>query len=271
MTIAIAWVARQPDGLRHLYFASDSRTRGGYVFDACPKILTLPRSDSALCFAGELDWSYPLMVQLSNAIAAHQPSRARTLDISHLKNHLVRIATDLVNSTTESMSVFDAASATFIFGGYSWRSADFLLWTLTYDKTRRVFAARPSTNFHSRLKQAAFIGDWATRYRSRLVQVLNVREDNQRDVEHEPLFQLSTILKEADKNDSVGGPPQVVRVGAHMNTRVFCVPWGEPKTMTLFGRKLFNYENCDYWSIDPETGLISPPAPIGRRNQTTYD
>lgn len=32
MTIAIAWVARQADGLRHLYFASDSRTRGGYVF-----------------------------------------------------------------------------------------------------------------------------------------------------------------------------------------------------------------------------------------------
>ena len=38
MTIAMAWVARQPDGLKHLYFASDSRTRGGYIFDACPKI-----------------------------------------------------------------------------------------------------------------------------------------------------------------------------------------------------------------------------------------
>jgi len=241
MTIAIAWVARQPDGLRHLYFASDSRTRGGYVFDACPKILTLPRSDSAICFAGELDWSYPLMIQLSNAIAAHQPSRKRKLDIAHLKDHLLRIATDLVNSTTESMVDFNTASATFIFGGYSWRRCDFMLWILTYNRKRKVFSARPCCNFHKRLNQAAFIGDWAAKFRSRLIQSLDADQDNKRAVENEPLIQLSALLKGQGQTDSIGGPPQVVRIGSHMNTRIFCVPWGDKRSLTLFGRKLFEY------------------------------
>lgn len=103
MTIAMAWVGKQKDGLRHLYFASDSRTRGGGgVFNSCPKVLTLPRSDCAICFAGNLDWSYLLMAQLSNAIAAHKPSRNRKLDIAHLKDHLLRVATDLVNSMIDT-------------------------------------------------------------------------------------------------------------------------------------------------------------------------
>ena len=266
MTIATAWVGTRSDGVSHLYFASDSRTRGGFVFDACPKVFPLPRSDSAICFAGELDWSYPLMVQISNAIAAHQPSRTRHLDVAQLKDHLVRIATDLVASIADSMIEFDATSAAFIFGGYSWRSAQFLVWTLTYDTTRKLFVARPNQNFHVKLSQAAFIGDWAGKFRSRLHKAL--ARDNQTAIhpEHLPFIELSQLLKETDQTDSIGGPPQVVRIGAHMNTRVFCVPWGTPPRKTLFGRRLFDYENCDYWSLDPSTGIISPPDPIGPRD-----
>lgn len=261
MTIAIAWVAKQADGLRHLYFASDSRIRGGYVFDACPKVLTLPRSDSAICFAGDLGWSFPLMSQIRNAIAAHGPSRKRNLDIAHLKDHLLRIATDLVNSAPEPDVDFATSSAKFIFGGYSWRKADFLLWTLSYDTSQKMFVARPSVNVHPRLKQAAFIGDWATRYRGKLIQQLNTEGD--RDAEHEPLIELAKLVKDRGPDETIGGAPQVIRIGAHMNTRTFCVPWAGHST--LFGRRLFPYENCDYWSIDPNTGLISPPAPIGQR------
>ena len=265
MTIATAWVGTRSDGVSHLYFASDSRTRGGCVFDSCPKVLTLPRSDSAICFAGELDWSYPLMVQISNAIAAHQPSRTRHLDIAQLKDHLVRLTTDLVASIADRMIDFDATSATFIFGGYSWRASMFLVWTLTYDATRKVFVARPNQNFHAKLDQAAFIGDWAAKFRSRLHQSLTRDEHDAIHPEHLPLIELSQLLTETSQDDSIGGPPQVVRIGAHMNTRAFCVPWGTPPQKTIFGRKLFDYENCDYWSLDPFTGVISPPDPIGPR------
>jgi hypothetical protein len=260
MTIAIAWVAHQADGLRHLYFASDSRSRGGYVFDGCPKIMTLPRSDSAICFAGELDWSYPLMMQISNAIAAHGPSRHRNLDIVRLKDHLLRIASDLVNSATQSIEEFNAESAAFIFGGYSWHRADFMIWTFTYNKNKRKFTARPSSNFHHRLEQIAFIGDWASPYRRQLFHSLRNAPEESKKVEHEPLIELSTLLRTCGSNDTIGGAPQVIRIGAHMNTRTFIVPWGHPEYLTLYGRKLFEYENCDFWSINPNTGLISPPT-----------
>src|ERR1039458_7027574 len=52
MTVALAWVAQRNDGVQHLYLASDSRLTGART-DAAPKILTLPRSDCALCFAGD--------------------------------------------------------------------------------------------------------------------------------------------------------------------------------------------------------------------------
>lgn len=48
-----------------------------------------------------------------------------------------------------------------------------------------------------------------------------------------------------------------------MNTRPFCVKWEGQDT--LFGRVLFEYENTDYWSIDPYTGEFELPRKFGRR------
>ena len=91
MTIAIAWVATKNDSRQDLYFASDSRTRGVRVLDVSPKILTLPRSDCAICFAGDTSATYAFMIQIANAIAAHEPARERNLDIVGLKEHLLRV------------------------------------------------------------------------------------------------------------------------------------------------------------------------------------
>ena len=74
MTIGIAWVGRWRDGREHLYIAADSRVTGGQRMDACPKVLTLPRSDCAVCFAGATENTFPLMLQMANAIAAHEPA-----------------------------------------------------------------------------------------------------------------------------------------------------------------------------------------------------
>lgn len=267
MTIAIAWVGARSDGAEHLYFASDSRTRGCGVFDQCPKILTLPRSDSAICFAGDVAWSYPFMVQLLNAIAAHYPSRSRQLDITQLKDHLIKIATSLVGSIMEPMEDFDYSSATFIFGGYSWRKTAFCVWILSYDTTRKTYVARTCNTFHPNLKQAAFIGDWSRRFRGRVYRAMSQPEENGVHAELRPLIELSLQLKECDRKDTIGGAPQVVRIGVHMNTRPFCVEWGTPPVKTIFGRPLLSYENCDYWSIDPIKGLIKPPDAIGQRNE----
>lgn len=163
MTVGIAWVGLRPDGREHLYIATDSRTRGAYTFNCCPKILTLPRSDCALCFAGSTSETFPLMLQMANAIAAHEPARDRSLDVSRVKDHLLRIFTDLVREFLGQVIPFKAEDAQFLFAGYSWRSKDFRIWTINFSEKDRIFTAREAEFFHPRLRKAAFIGDWATR------------------------------------------------------------------------------------------------------------
>jgi hypothetical protein len=154
----------------------------------------------------------------------------------------------------------DATEAQFIFGGYSWRKKDFQLWTFQYDPRTKKFAARPAASFHAKLRKAAFIGDWATRYRAALIKQLNLTDGDAGNFE--PLTLLAKTLREQQfaEKSSIGGAPQLVRVGPHMNTRIFCVKWGTPPRRHLFGRPLFDYERCDYWSIDPFSGKIESPT-----------
>jgi hypothetical protein len=158
MTIGIAWVGqRQRDGREHLYIATDSRTRGAYTFDACPKILTLPRSDCALCFSGSTSDTYPMMIQLAYAIAAHGPARDRSMDVSRVKDHLLRLFTDLVRGLKSPVEPFASDDARFIFAGYSWMRKDFRIWTIQYSEEKKEFCAREAKFFHDRLRKVAFI------------------------------------------------------------------------------------------------------------------
>jgi hypothetical protein len=156
MTLALAWLATRSDGREDLYFASDSRTRGVRVLDFSPKILMLPRSDCAICFAGDTSATYPLMLQVSNAIAAHQPARDRNLDIVELKSHLLRVFGDIMTKVRDAASPLEPSDAQFLFGGYSWRSKGFRLWTIYYEVTSRQFRAREALSFHHRLKKSSF-------------------------------------------------------------------------------------------------------------------
>ncbi len=257
MTVALAWVAQRNDGVQHLYLASDSRLCGART-DASPKILTLPRSDCALCFAGDTHATYPMMLQIANAIAAHQPARERSLDIARVKDHLLRLFTDLAGRYEVP---FSKADIQFIFAGYSWRSKAFRIWTIGYLPEKKRLYEREATAVLPRVPQIAWIGDWAKRVRSATAKDLLPKG---RVANLEPLHVLATFLEKATKEDSIGGPPQLVRISQHMTTRPFCVKWrGED---TLLGRPLFDYENVDYWSVDPYTGEIFLPRKFGHRD-----
>ena len=160
MTIAIAWVGQRLDGRRHLYMASDSRTRGYITIDFCPKILTLPRSDSAICFAGEAIVTYPLMIHLANAIEAHPPARERSMDIAKLKDHLLEVFNDFIDKLKDVKQPLKTSDIQFIFGGYSWRAADFRLWKVQYSAKSRTFEAAEAKSFHKLIEKAAFVGDY---------------------------------------------------------------------------------------------------------------
>jgi hypothetical protein len=261
MTIGIAWVGRWHDR-EHLYIAADSRVTGGQRMDACPKILTLPRSDCAICFAGETANTFPLMLQMANAIAAHEPARDRALDVTRVMSHVLRVFTDLAERFKDLPSPIKKSEVQFIFAGYSWLTKSFRIWTVYYSERERRFAAREATSFHTLLPQAAFIGDHAKRIRGLVARFLNARQ-GKTPIYLEPLVILAEQLRVVTKDDTIGGPPQLVRVTQHLNTRPLCVRWnGED---TLFGRPLFAYENTDYLIVDPFSCKFLPSRKFGKR------
>jgi hypothetical protein len=85
----------------------------------------------------------------------------------------------------------------------------------------------------------------------------------ERPVYLQPFEVLTNLLKEAAPDESIGGAPQLLRVTAHMNTRPLCVKW--QGDVSLFGRPLFDYENSDYWIMDPDTLKIERPRKYGQR------
>lgn len=269
MTIAMAWVAQRSDGRRYLYFASDSRTRGGNVIDCCPKVLTLPRSDCAICFAGNTAATYPLMMQLANAIDAHQPARDRSLDIHTLRPHLLRVFSDIMGGITDSSDPITASDVQFLFGGYSWLSKSLELWTIYYSGKEKKFAARHAVSFHPLLRQIAFVGDRAKDARAEVVSRLNKIDAKNIPKRFDllPLTVLRDMLRQSSSSDSIGGPPQLVRIAEHMNTRVFAIKWpnAESKAVTLMGRRIFDYENTDNWVLDPDTLNVTRPRSFGHR------
>jgi hypothetical protein len=155
---------------------------------------------------------------------------------------------------------FKSSDVQFLFAGYSWIRKDFRIWTIYYSDKERRFAAREAKAFGPRLRKAAFIGDWAKKVRTNLVREL---AEGKGPAYLEPLRVLAMTLQSAEPPDTVGGPPQLVRITQHMNTRALCVRWKGKDT--LFGRPLFDYENTDYWIVDPFSGRLSRPRKFGDR------
>jgi hypothetical protein len=178
----------------------------------------------------------------------------------------LRVFSDTVARITEPVLPFEKGDAQFIFAGYSWLKKDFRIWTIYYAPHVKRFEAREALSFHPRLRKAAFIGDWSTRVRSRLIHQLNA---SQRLAHLEPLEVLSAQLQSCGRDDTIGGPPQLLRITQHMNTRPLCVKWKDEDT--LFGRPLFEYENVDYWIVEPFSGRFLKPRKFGYRTEVRQE
>ncbi len=261
MTLAIAWVRKLAEGGEELLIAADSRLGGGRRLDCCPKIMTLPRSDSIICFAGETEFAYPLMLQLYLAIDAHSPSRDRSMDIHELRGHALRVFNSMRHSVHTYAPGMEIPETTFILGGYSWVRKKFSIWLVHYKRTERRFAYRPAEKWIGNFEKIAFAGDWAKRGEQRLIGLLRERYKLTADgseakgFDMEPFEVLRDILRESQPSDTVGGPPQVVKVYQHMNSRPIAVYWPDKESgkVSLVGRPLLDYENTDYWILDPDT------------------
>jgi hypothetical protein len=294
MTIAAAWV-RRLHSCNELVFAADSRLSGGArTFDYCAKILTLPRSDCAIAFAGSTDNAYPMMHQLSLAIDSFGPLRDRVMDIREVKTHALKIFDSMASSiTNESPLLGPPDDFAFLLGGYSWIAKRFFIWTIRYSvavngfvaveaptlasngMAKKVFYAgqqRLNESDSNALGQIAFAGDQGPEGSRRLIKMLTDRFAatpslfDSAALDLEPFEVVCQMLKDPKHAHSIGGAPQLVKVYEHLNTQSFGVKWGASGEQSfLQGRPLLGYENVDVWIMDPQTLRSSRPAsPKGR-------
>lgn len=289
MTIAVAWIRKIRD-CEELVFVSDSRLSGdGATFDGCPKILTLPRSDCAISFAGYTGHAFPMMLQLALAIDSHAPSKRGSLDMTSMKTHALKVFNGMAEQLKPSQYVNKSQNilpgATFIFGGYSWINKAFHLWTIRYMPSEKCFCADPapwlgfSTQTEGvvlrRRKNArgqmnfgkiAFAGDQAPLAKKLLLEKLNRKGKEARlhsHLELEPFEVVRDMLRDPKHSETIGGAPQVVKVYQYMRTAPLGVYWPDKSTgrVHLQGRACLGYERVDRWVLDPDT-LISESQPL---------
>lgn len=265
MTICIAWI-RKVKNCEELVFASDSRLRCGEVWDQCPKIMSFERQDCSLAFAGDTFYAYLLMMQTHAAMNQYFRIKSRSMNMNALSGYLLKTINMLSSSIVYDAhgdNKRDIEKNEFIFGGYVWPTKEFKLWHIKYDHNLGSFVkCTPFKNFYKKFGSIAIIGDKAQIYRNKLYRFLdekygpNCKNYNGRGFNMEPFELLRDMLLDADIEDTIGGPPQIIKVYQYMNSRPLGIYWPEKdkdifKNRTLLGRKLQNYKDTEYWFMDP--------------------
>jgi hypothetical protein len=270
MTLSISWV-RNVANTQELIFATDSRLRAGYAWDCCPKILLLPRSDSAICFAGDTMYTYPMMLQMQAAIGMYPKSRSRAMDLYDMRHHTLEVFNgmrDYIHDLPKGTKEPESPDAFFILGGYSWQKNGFAIWLLHYDSSLKAFTFRPSSPWQGGdgKKVIALAGDYTLEAKERLRQILKSRgKIGIGGFDMEPFEVLRDMLREGEaspkKYPLIGGPPQIVKIYRHMNTVPYAVYWPDKASgkVSVLGRPLLSYEKPTYLLFDPDTFEAKQP------------
>lgn len=265
MTIAAVWLRNIGDA-RELVFASDSRLTGGYAWDACPKILPLARQDCAVCFAGDTAFAYPVMLQIASAVRAYRRSLDRSQDIHDFKGRILDFINGMrahIHSPVHTQDPTGQEKTFLLFGGYSWRKAEFAIWTLHFDSNLDAFTFRPTTPWRgvdgNRLLAVA--GDEIDTFKTALTGLLRLRRKiDTGGFDMEPLEVIRDMIR-AEQFETIGGPVQVVKIYRHLNATPLCVYWpnAESGAVSLLGRTLLKYEQPSTGILDPDSLAILEP------------
>lgn len=264
MTLSMAWI-RGLGKNQELVFASDSRLRSGQAWDCCPKIMTLPRSDCLISFAGETDYAYPLMIQMARAIEFYPVSSDRKADLNSVKNHAIRVFNQmraLIHDFPLPQTSADDPRTGFIFGGHSWRNQRFQIWKLVYRPQADAFSFHEVKNWPGQTgtKVIAFAGDAIRDAKDRLVALLTERGKLESGSFNMEPFEVLRDMIRSGEYPTIGGAPQVAKVYRYLQTQYFTVKWptGDGIPYAL-GRPALDYEHFGAPSIDPDAPEIQSP------------
>jgi hypothetical protein len=268
MTLVAAWI-RQLKGQKQLIVASDSRLSFGARWDCCPKIFPLVRNDSVLAFCGDTAYAYPILLQLSNSVRNYEKATSRELDIANLRPHFLKIIGSMCTQVTDlprGDHGMNPADFKLLFAGYSSRQQDFKAWMYYFRRDKNTFDYRP-LSFHRKktrgTKPFLFMGDNVREASELLYKKLGEREKLVTGgLDMEPL-EVLLEMSESDIFESIGGPPQLVKVYPYANVLPINVLWPRenPRFIAHFGRPLLSYEGSRYGCIDLNGDLNELLAP----------
>lgn len=245
MTLTIAWV-RKVGQSEELIIASDSRLRSLGAWDAAPKIIPLPRKDSAIAFAGDTNYAYPIMIQVVNSINSWSAALDRRKTLEELKGQIVRMINLMLNQISDvPRDLKENPSAFFLLAGYDWRSQDFKIWTLHFDQSIDGFTFRPASGWtggHAE-KKLAIVGDEINEAREVIVEHLRTSEGiRPGHFDMEPMKALAYMV-DSERFYSIGGNIQMVKIYKSLQCLPFIV--SRKGVRSLFGRPLFDYEKSE--------------------------
>jgi len=223
-----------------------------------------------------------MMLQLSLAIGSYGPTRRRSLELSALKTHALKIFDGMGALISSDASVKgnppdEAPAAQFLFGGYSWIKKEFELWKVKYSKSERRFIAteapwarissktgglkislKPKSAEDISLGRIVFAGDQAGRAATVLSKEMTRRfraGEQITKLDMEPFKVLVGMLRNPSRSHTIGGAPQLAKVYQYMAAVSFPIYWPDRESGTVFlqGRPCLGYEHLDTKIVDPDT------------------
>lgn len=272
VTVVAAWVRTLTGGTEELCLVSDSRLSGGRTMDSAPKLLVLPRGDMALCFAGETGVAYPFMLQAYFASLVHRPARTRGLDLTQYRSHIIKILNSIVSNIQTPIADLRIPDCEFVLGGYSWLYKRFYIWKICYSANLGRFHYNSAQSICGKRESFLLAGSGAPMLRRGLAHLLTSRRGQNWGsipLDMEPFEALVSLLRTAGDRDSVGGPPQFVKVYQHANALPVPILWPDRSVgqVSVLGRVLLNYEHIDDWALDPDTLQRLSPAAVNAIRQ----
>lgn len=263
MTLAIGWLRRykeKDETKEELVFATDSCLSAGERWKSGVKLFELPRKDCLICFAGDTARTYPLILNLINAIKYDSKLSNTSTDIIEVVDYITSLFTELcenidVKGLVSKDRTFEdiLGEFNFLFGGWSWKKNKFILSKIEYSSAFKAFKA--DTQDNERI--SILVGDNLEEADDKLTEKLKINKSiisGDFDIEH--LQVLLEMIKEP-KFDSIDGSIQLAKIYPPGTNEFFGVMWpNENGKKTFLGKDINKEINPNVRYIDPENGII---------------
>jgi len=273
MTLCVAWLREEKDE-QELVFATDSCLSGGERWHSGVKLFELPRKDCLICFAGQTERTYPLILNLISSIKFDENLSNSHTDLTEVLDYLTQLFTSLCHSIT-GYGTRDFESVLgdfqFLFGGWSWKSNRFKLWRLEYNHAAKAFV-HDETNSDNMFY--CFIGDELEK--SQLLLEDEIRKCGKtlsRRFDMEPFKVLIQMIRETSYT-SIDGIVQLAKIHPPGVTEFLGVYWpsiGGKKT--FLGKDVSTENNPSVQFVDPDTGEVQDeflPETLFNIEETVY-